>query len=358
MDDAIKKLLSSRKADRVKQKIKTHMTAEEVLTVEKEAEEEFLLANWLPNAAKRADQLSLVTHPSKFSHPDAKTSSIIADSKRLPDGFLRTGNVTSELDVFGNAAAMDVYKFLSLKLNDGMTILEHLELRSEKIKTDLSISSASFEELSKDFLAIKIKQADETLKTSDKVKQVYFPLDDGYHLLSLLTSSGVVFELRKRIQEIRFSEHAKIAKQDKRGNTYNELGFDELCNLSMIGYGGTKPQNISVLNSAYGGKAYLLSSIPPLVTKKNEILPKNDFFKDSLWLKEVKEYFLALHKIFKLDPNNISIRDNRDNLIQSVIDYIIEKVWLMRSQKIGWSIEKNLPDYQKIWLDEFHKNSS
>ena len=89
-------------------------------------EESFLPENWIPEAAKRAGQLSLVSHPSKFTHPSAKTSSIVFKSEFSGDGFSRSGNVDAELDVFGNAAALDVYKFLSLTLMDGKTVLEHL----------------------------------------------------------------------------------------------------------------------------------------------------------------------------------------------------------------------------------------
>jgi CRISPR-associated protein Csy1 len=72
----------------------------------------------VPDAAKRVTQLSMVSHPSKFSHPSAKTSSVIAKVEQSNDGYLRSGNVDYSLDVFGNAAAMDVFKFLSLPLNE------------------------------------------------------------------------------------------------------------------------------------------------------------------------------------------------------------------------------------------------
>jgi CRISPR-associated protein Csy1 len=356
LDNAIKEFLSGRKADRIKKKTNANMTVEEILKIEQDATEVFLLDRWLPDAAKRAGQLSLVSHPSKFSHPSAKTSSIIADCKRSPDGFLRTGNANSDLDVFGNAAAMDVFRFLSLELSDGATILNHLEINSEKIKNDLKVTSVSYEELRTDLLAIK--KIDEVSMTSGTVKQVYFPVDSDYHLLSVLTPSGLIFELRKRIQEIRFSEQVKEARADKKTQTYNEVGFDDLYGLSMIGFGGTKPQNISVLNSTYGGKAYLLSSIPPVLIKQKQFLPKSNFFTNILQLKNVKEDFIALHKLFNLDYDNKNIREGRDRRVQSVIDYVIEKMWSVRLQPDGWSSEKSyaqLPSHQKIWLDESRK---
>ncbi len=33
--------------------------------------------------------------------------------------------------------------------------------------------------------------------TSERIKQVYFPVTDGYHLLSVLTPSGITFKLKR-----------------------------------------------------------------------------------------------------------------------------------------------------------------
>ena len=59
---------------------------------------------------------------------EEKVSSIVANATFKADGYLRTGNV-KELaqDALGNAAALDVYKFLMLKMSDGNTLLQHLQ---------------------------------------------------------------------------------------------------------------------------------------------------------------------------------------------------------------------------------------
>ncbi|MEX6067039.1 type I-F CRISPR-associated protein Csy1 [Providencia hangzhouensis] len=41
--------------------------------------------------------------------------------------MLRTGNVMVETDALGNAAALDVYKFLTLELQDNRTLLAHIK---------------------------------------------------------------------------------------------------------------------------------------------------------------------------------------------------------------------------------------
>lgn len=98
---------------------------------------------------------------------------------------------------------------------------------------------------------------DDSVVTSSKIKQVYFPVwldDEDYHLLSILTPSGLLFEMRRRIDDIRFSEQTKTLRDLKRKGEYSEVGFKEIYGLTTIGFGGTKPQNISVLNNQNAGK--------------------------------------------------------------------------------------------------------
>jgi len=349
LDPAIENFLSERKAARIKKNLKPGISDEEKETIELEAADAFHLSNWLPDAAKRAGWLSMLTHPGKFTHPSAKSNAIIANAEPKPDGFLRTGNANADLDVLGNAAALDVYKFLSLTLTDGQTVLAHLEQTSEQIQAQFKLSTQPFEELQQGLLAIK--QTSDTAKTSEKIKQVYFPVDDGYHLLSILTPSGLMFKLKERINILRFSDQAKQAREDRRHQVHNEQGFDELYNLAVIGFGGTKPQNISVLNSQNGGTVYLLPSLPPQLEIRAIQPPKTSFFKDSLYYKHYQDSFKALHRLIAANHNNIDIRDGRDYWIESIAEQVIEKVWQLRQLDAGWSEATNLPLAQKIWLD-------
>lgn len=356
METAFKEFFDERKTAWLKQRVKASMSDEEKAEKERECEEKFALENWLPDAAKRAGQLTMATHPCKFSHPSAKTSAIIAISENKPDGFLRTGNAVAGPDIFGNAAALDVHKFLSLADEKGIEILKHIERGAKEIKTILSINSMTFEELQSGFLAIKKNEGNQT--TSERVKQVYFPADGNYHLLSILTPSGLMYEMRDRINDLRFSDQTKEARELRRKNQYSETGFDDLLNLTMIGYGGTKPQNISVLNNKNGGKAYLLPSVPPTLRKEHVRLPRQNFFEKFLRWRQFSFLFTSLQKLLASGYNNINIRDARDSLIGSIVDRLIDQVWTIRQQEPGWSNgEKyqSLPVSQKIWLDSLYE---
>lgn len=352
LDDAIKEFFAERKSRWLKTRVKTSMPEEKKARLEKEAEEKFSMDNWLPDAARRVAQLSMVSHPSKFSHPSSRISSIIANATKKADGFLRTGNSEATLDVFGNAAALDVYKFLSLKLDDGKVLIEHVEHGSETARQQLSINTASFDEIQKGLLAIK--QGGDTVVTSAKVKQVYLPCDGGYHLLSILTPSGLMFELRNRVNDMRFSNQVKEARELKKNSGHSDNGFDDLFNLSLIGYGGAQPQNISVLNSQYGGKAYLLPCLPPLLQKRDVRLPRYNFFTNTLWVGRFKDSFSTLHKLMRQEYKNRNIRQGRDSIILFIIDQVIDVMWSIRNHEAGWSQTEHyshLPAHQKLWLD-------
>jgi len=109
-----------------------------------------------------------------------------------------------------------------------------------------------------------------------------------------------------------------------------------------------------VLNSTAGGKAYLLPSFPPSLKKQYVRFPKSNFFKDSLFYKDFETECKALHKLFCDHGNNWEIRDERDALWQTMIDKVINKMWVIRSSEKGWSahVRCQLPRHQKIWLDD------
>lgn len=357
LDPAIVSFFAERKEAWLKKNVSTSMQESEVLEKQRECKQNFLLANWLPDAAKRAGQISIASHPCTFSHPSARknkngyVSSIISKNKPSADGFLRSGNVAVEPDALGNAAALDVYKFLSLPMSDQRSLLVHIEQESELARQLLEVPTCDYQTLRDGFL--KMIDSDQASVSSSKIKQVYFPVAEGeYHLLSLLTHSGHLFELRKRLDAMRFGELVKEARECKKANRFHPEGYQEIFGLTTIGFGGTKPQNISVLNNQNAGKAHLLPSIPPNLTPREIRLPKTDFFKECFTAWQAKEVLEALHRLFKADYNNINIRDGRDYRIQQYVDLVIEKMWQVRLFLTGHQgdLPSELPLEQKVWL--------
>jgi len=359
IDNAISGFFEERKDAWIKKNQKSSMSDDEVLLLQEQCSEEFALQTWMANAAKRAGQISVSTHPCTFSHPSARknkngyVTAIIVEVEAANDGLLRSGNVKVQQDALGNAAALDVHKFLSLQMEDGRSLMVHIQEESELAKKLLSFNTSDYEVLREGFLAMAESAEQENI-TSSKIKQVYFPMDSDYHQLSILSNSGMIYHLKKRIDTIRFGEKAKELREKKRKNEPSEEGFSELYNLTTIGYGGTKPQNISVLNNQNGGKAHLLHAMPPSIEARSIRFPKYDFFQESITPWEMKEIFHALHTIFATDYNNQKIREGKYYRYQQLIDRIVEKMWAVRSVADEQYFENGsrLKRYQKIWLLE------
>lgn len=365
MDKVILDFFEERKVAWLKKNLKASMSDIEIKEKEAECNDIFSLKNWLPNAAKRARQISICTHPCTFSHPSARknkngyVSSIIAPSTQDNDGFLRSGNVKVSADALGNAAALDVYKFLTLVTDDANTLIQHLEQDSELALNLFTIADADetqkYESLKQGFLAMTTTANDNI--TSSRIKQVFFPVADDYHQLSILTASGIIFDLRKRLDAMRFGDEIKEARAKKKNNQ-EHTRYKDIYNLTTIGYGGTKPQNISVLNNQNGGKAHLFMSAPPKLKHRDIHFPQSDFFSQTAQYFHCKNQFFKLHTLYKKDENNMQVRTNRDEYYQNIIDYIIEKMWQIREVSLEQYNEKNnaLPSAQKKWLCDEHKD--
>lgn len=357
--DSIKEFFEARKSAWIKKSVKASMSDVEVRKKEIECEELFSLEQWLPKAAQRAKSRAISSHPSKFSHPSTGigkdnrknatyvTPVICASAGNSLDGYLRSGNVEVVLDSLGNAGELDVDEFLRLVVTDKRTVLEHLIDDSVYAKQLFSISTESYETLRSGFLAMV--SPSEGMETSSKIKQIYFPVDESYHLLSTLTPSGLIFELKKRC---RLSECEKIAKSKRDDGEFSKEGYSRVVNITAIGYGGANPWNISEINKNNYGVSYLMLSEPPKLSKYETRFPTTDFFGQIVSHYQCKDLFYALHELFLNYKNDWNVRIERDEYYHAIVDRIIEKMWLVRSVcEAQYNPDTSqLSKNQKIWL--------
>ena len=328
-------------------KYKTEMPREKLTALTMKANGQYLI---------KASKLSYASHVCKFSHPDAKTSSVIVESSFNNDGFLRSGNVVckndNRLDVVRSAQLSPVGKFLLLIMEDGKTIVEHLEMNSESIRREFEMMQEDYERLRAVILAVKKNDLDQI--SDARVKQVYFPVSDNYHLLSILTSSSIVSEARGRIEKIRENARNTRTAKDKNDELYGK-DFDEINDLTEIHFGGSNPQNISELLTRTHGSAWLLPSFPPSFSPRNIVRPGSDFFSNTLRSMRFEEYFRYLHALLECQKNNRAMRDKVKQALNAIIDQVMHSVVKLREIEPGWSERDNhLSLEQRIWLDEVH----
>ncbi len=299
---------------------------------------------------------AIVSHPAKMTNPECKHPKIFASSNSSSDGFVRTGNYKAPFDMHINAVNLKVFKFVSL-LYRQKPLLEYIKNGDQLIFIQLfGVSEDKAKTWVRNFSA-GINNQD--TKTNQYIRQVYFPVEDNYHLLSLLTPSGLVFSLKERIDTINDrSPAAYSGKKLKKNNEHSKAGYSTIPALTMTRHGGEHPKNISGLNNKYQSY-YLLQSAPPTLQKRYIRFPKENFFKESFSIYEYREVFYALHKLFKTNYNNVRIREGRDYRLQDLMDRIINKMWAVRSvSKEQYRPEHSkLKPHQKIWLCEEHRQT-
>ncbi|MBF7055095.1 type I-F CRISPR-associated protein Csy1, partial [Halomonas sp. KAO] len=118
-------------------------------------------------------------------------------------------------------------------------------------------------------------------------KQLYWlvgddPTDDtAYHLLAPLYATALTHRFYAQVSPNTwfFGDHNKAARKALKDKAPFEGGYTSYPNLAVQKLGGTKPQNISQLNSERGGQNYLLASLPPNWDSREVYAPMRDPFR-------------------------------------------------------------------------------
>jgi CRISPR-associated protein Csy1 len=201
------------------------------------------------------------------------------------------------------------------------------------------------------------------LSSHSLAKQIYWQtgddvqLDSSYHLLSPLYASSLAHRVFETLQEDRFSEAAKAARDARKGNTFSERPVHDYPQMAVQQLGGTKPQNISQLNSERRGNNCLLASLPPM-WRSAEVRPL--YNTDSMFHRynrrpEVRQCVKTLLQFLKTNPtSNEATRNKRAGLVNLLIDEFLQFSAELRNLKPGWSqmAECKLSDAECRWLDE------
>lgn len=320
--------------------------------------EEYRPAVWIAAAASRVKQIQLVSHALKYSHPDAKGTNLYsAGNSEAGDSCIGTHTVqdVAKPDVVGNAAVLDVFAFLDLKV-DGTPLWQRAIDKDPCLFAALPGSDAEKQTWVEAFAAIIEPKSGPTSHTL--AKQIYWPLPDGsYHLLEPLFPTSLVQRMWEVLREDRFSESNQGAREACRNNKPYPHGYRDWPRLTIQKYGSTKPQNISQLNSQRHGEVWLLPSLPPNWEQRQINLPlhvKNVFERLErldVMGKQLKDFKRYLAKV--QDRNNMRIRQGRARRMEDIIGEVLQYAATLREQPSGWSSNPDcrLPRRQCFWLD-------
>lgn len=314
-------------------------------------------AAWIADAAHRVNQIQLVTHAIKFSHPDARGSSLFSDGCEVAGEDLvgtHTLGQQKSLDVVGNAANLDVYKFLSLEV-EGVPIWERARDEDVSLLEALPGTAEQNRAWVKSFATLALDTS--TPASHPLARQVYWHLGaNEYHLLQPMFPTSLAHRVRDIVSEARFSDDARAARESRRNAKPHAHGIRDWPELMAQRFGGAKPQNISQLNSERHGEAWLLPSLPPpwrLLGIRPPLYRRTVFehlpngFDHKA--KELGNYLTSVR-----DWNNKDIRDGRERRVTAIIDDLIFYGFsLVEELSAGWSADEGckLDKAERYWLD-------
>ena len=328
-------------------------------------EESFEPETWLTNAAKRAKQISLATHAAKFTHSDAKaTSRLVVEQTVLDDAYLVTSSLKDKaIDAVGNAAALDVAKLLNLKVEDE-SLIDQIRKGSSPA---LSEFTSNAELLSSWIEGFKEALSDKELTVNSLTKQLYFLVSNNaeseYHLICPLFSSALCHQLHEKVASSRYGTSKEIRDARKAGN-YHSLMDVNFPETAIQTFGGSKPQNISQLNSERYGQTFLLNASPPsFQSQVKPPLSHKTIFSNQFTRKvfaSLREFKTFLENV-KPHENNFRTRYKRDHyFVIPIIEQLLHYASSIQEIESGWALvpECNLKAEHALWLDINNENSS
>lgn len=145
----------------------------------------------------------LATHIAKGMETNCEFIAINDESRAEGEKYLCTATCGSHrLDLAcKNAADSRAQSFLLTEI-EGKTIYQLIVEDDDALRRELEDCTADYEKIRSAVMAMNRAKA---TQTNQLVKQVYFPVEDGYHLLSILPSSVLVDKVGSTVRKSHIS---------------------------------------------------------------------------------------------------------------------------------------------------------
>lgn len=334
-----------------------------------EAASKYEYTTWLTDAASRAHNLEVVTHPIKFTHSAIKGGSSVLfrpaewatrheiGTHSLPSGF-------EEDFAISDARHLDVHSLLK-EVVDGKRLLDWVGENDADLAKALHHEPTVASAMMASFR--RVMEPRNKLVSNALAKQVYWlhgedPSDDSqYHLLQPMFSSSLEQVVHADIRNARSAAFEARGTQ-KQKPTY--AGHVTYPNLVERVIGGGNPQNVSPLNKDRHGANYLLASLPPPAWtpyRGSNMLKRDSAFEAFLWFRpeevEVRKRVRALASYLlsiQDKTSNMDIQNKRDDLTKEIVDLLAKFGVDIRSRyPAGWTRDPDcrLPLCERLWLD-------
>ncbi|MFC1171890.1 type I-F CRISPR-associated protein Csy1 [Pasteurella multocida] len=356
--------LKKSESDRKKLAKATDPTEIEQLTqLIQEFDQKYQFDTWIANAANvMAKQLKFGTHIAKGIHPDTKGDNVnFQPSDSLPPEYVGSQSVSHlVLDANGNAAALPLASFFNFIVDEE----KQVKLRDLLLADDPRLAGCFSDDLAlSDVYKKQFQQAltgDLTQpETHERNKQVFWangenPIeDDDYTCLIPLYPSSLTHAFYQKVNNNRYSEQNKQARENRQKKTAEQAPYLSINQLATVVLGGSKPQNISLLMSAQGGRNYLLPSLPPIMTSSRQFKlspSQTTIFNDRLAY-ACRYGLRQLFEVVEARKNGYQVRDSRIDALNNILSMFLFHAGLLQKQPAGWSKAYQLEPCEKYWLD-------
>lgn len=323
-------------------------------------------ATWLADAASRAHNLRVVTHPIKFTHSGIKGASSIhiGAEKLVAHDEIGTHSlgIPEEDFAISDAKHLDVYSLLKENIG-GKRLLDWLREGDADLASALDDDPATAARLMNSFT--QVLQPDGNLISHTLAKQIYWlkgeePSDNGqYHLLQPMFSSSLEHAVHESIRGAREAAFAARGTRKQKPSFADHSTYPGLVARTI---GGSNAQNVSPQNKVRGGVNYLLPSLPPPAWKPAagaSLLALDSVFDESRGAfyryGGVPELLRALASFLKTNPDpTMETRNHREIMEQAIGQELAMFGAAIRgSYTAGWTRDEacRLPLCERLWLD-------
>lgn len=304
------------------------------------------------------------SHVLRFTHGSAKAAGLLLETKEN-DLLLTTASLKQEFEVdlaHNNGALITVSRFLAQKLN-GKQIIDLILNNDFCFLKPFAGDESQLKKWEKGFSSLVEKR---DLRTADKAKQIYFPINNfEYHIVIPIFSSSLINVIDSKITTLKYGNKQKEGNKYRKEHKYWKSVSVEYPNLGIQNFDRKHPNNISMLNADRGGKAYLFSTQPP--TWESQLNPPTNsrsFFQANIYSSRVKEtvdYLRAF--LLRFQRIDLSIKDPQkkkwiDSWVIQIIDEIMVYAISIQNLPAGWSRGEDVklkPAY-KFFLDPYRQD--
>ncbi|WP_289047803.1 type I-F CRISPR-associated protein Csy1 [uncultured Psychrobacter sp.] len=331
-----------------------------------EAKDKYSVANWIPDAATRmAKQLKFGTHISKGVHPMSRGDNISFDkTDDLSVTLIGTHSIESNyIDANSSAAALPLAAFFDFEIDDTTKIRDLILVDNTDFVASLAGDQSLAKTYQQNFKAALQNVITEPV-TDERNKQLLWvtnayqgeDIDElNYINIIPLYPSVLTHEMYQRINQLKFSDENKAARDNRFKKTADQQPYISLNNLATVQLGGTKSQNVGRLNNFQSGRNYLLPSLPPILNLADSTFKPSKFantiFAKSL-ANKVNPIIQDIFYVVKSAKNTVDIRDARKEAMDEILKRIFEFANYMRNDlPAGWTKDSELDECEQFWLD-------